>query len=100
MSVARRPPGTGLVEGPPGERRGLRRRELAYDQRGQRVAPHIHVSVGLKAHSATGRTSHLLGARVQFLTELLIIEVRTPTMLRVPEPGMYDVPLLRIDPEV
>ena len=73
---------------------------LAYDQRSQRVAPHIHVAVGLKAHSAIGRTSHLLGARVQFLTELLIIEVRTPTMLRVPEPGMYDVPLLRIDPEV
>ena len=72
---------------------------LAYDRRNQRVAPHIHIAVGLKAHSATGRTSHLLGARVQFLSELLIVEVRTPTMLRVPEPGMYDVPLLRIGPD-
>ena len=72
---------------------------LAYDRGNDCVAPHIHVAVGLKAHSAAGRTSHLLGARVQFLTELLIVEVRTPTLLRVPEPAMYDVPLLRIDRE-
>jgi hypothetical protein len=32
-----------------------------------RVAPHNHVAVGLKEHSATGHTSHLLAATVQFL---------------------------------
>ena len=31
---------------------------LAYEEAGGRVAPHIHVSVGLKEHSATGHTSH------------------------------------------
>ena len=35
---------------------------LAYDDNRHRIAPHIHVTVGLKEHSATGHTSHLLGA--------------------------------------
>ena len=69
---------------------------IAWDEANQRVAPHVHVAVGLKAYSADARTSHLLGARVQFLTEMLIIEVSDPAMLRVPEAGMYDVPLLRV----
>lgn len=57
---------------------------LAYDAANDRVAPHIHVAVGLKEHSATGHTSHLLGATVQFLTEMLVIEVTAPAMRRVP----------------
>lgn len=71
---------------------------LAYDPVQNRVAPHIHVSVGLKEQSATGHTSHLLGANVQFLTEMLIIEVTAPTMSRVREPTLYDVPLLQFEP--
>lgn len=51
---------------------------LAYDPDTDQVQPHIHVSVGLKEHSATGYTSHLLSARVQFLTEMLVIEIPTP----------------------
>jgi hypothetical protein len=43
---------------------------LAWDQTAERVAPHIHLAVGLKEHSATGHTSHLLAATVQFLTEI------------------------------
>jgi hypothetical protein len=35
------------------------------------------------------------GARVQFLVEMLLVEVITPTMLRTREPARYDVPLLR-----
>lgn len=68
---------------------------LAYDHAHDRVAPHIHVSVGLKEHSATGHTSHLLTATVQFLTEMLIIEVTAPDMQRIPQPDLYDVPLLQ-----
>jgi predicted DNA-binding protein with PD1-like motif len=34
------------------------------------MLPHIHVTVGLKEHSATGHTSHLLSAKTQFLTEM------------------------------
>jgi predicted DNA-binding protein with PD1-like motif len=66
---------------------------LAPDDDGS-VRPHIHVSVGLKEHSATAHTSHLLSARVQFLTELLVIEVTSPEMRRRPDEGLYDVPLL------
>jgi predicted DNA-binding protein with PD1-like motif len=69
---------------------------IAYDDAHDRIAPHIHVSVGLKEHSATGHTSHLLAATIQFLTEMLIIEVAAPVMRRIPEASLYDVPLLRI----
>ena len=68
---------------------------LAYDPAEGRVAPHVHVSVGLKAHSATGHTSHLLGATVQFLTEMVVVEVAHPTMLRQRNAALYDVPLLQ-----
>jgi len=68
---------------------------LAYDPHEDRVAPHIHVSVGLKEHSATAHTSHLLGATVQFLTELLVIETTAPQMHRVRDSDLYDVPLLQ-----
>ncbi len=39
------------------------------------ILPHIHTSVGLKEHSASAHTSHLLAAKVQFLTEMIIVEV-------------------------
>ncbi|WP_406474297.1 PPC domain-containing DNA-binding protein [Streptomyces platensis] len=67
---------------------------LARDPDTGELLPHIHVSAGLKAHSADGRTSHLLGARVQFLSELLVVEVTSPTMTRIPDPDLYGVPLL------
>lgn len=68
---------------------------LAYDPVADQVAPHIHVAVGLKEHSAAGHTSHLLDAQVQFLTEMLVIEVTSPQMNRIRQPDLYDVPLLR-----
>lgn len=68
---------------------------LAYDPDTDSIAPHIHLSVGLKAHSATGHTSHLLAATVQFLTELVIVEVTAPALRRVRQPDLYDVPLLQ-----
>ena len=67
---------------------------LAYDPAEDRLQPHIHVTVGLKAHSAAGHTSHLQRARVQFLTEMLLIEVTTPDMRRRANPDLYNVPLL------
>jgi predicted DNA-binding protein with PD1-like motif len=68
---------------------------LAWDKTTGKVAPHIHVAVGLKAHSATGYTSHLMGATVQFLTEMLVIEVTSPQLDRVRDPDLYDAPLIR-----
>jgi predicted DNA-binding protein with PD1-like motif len=67
---------------------------LAWDDTTGQVAPHVHVTVGLKEHSATGHTSHLLGATVQFLTEMIIVEVVQPAMFRRKQPDLYDVPLL------
>lgn len=68
---------------------------LAYDPTTNTISPHIHVAVGLKEHSATGHTSHLLAAEVQFLTEMLLIEVLTPAMHRIPDPDLHNVPLLQ-----
>ncbi|XVS62075.1 PPC domain-containing DNA-binding protein [Actinosynnema sp. CA-299493] len=67
---------------------------LAYDEAGDQVHPHTHVSVGLKEHSAAGYTSHLLNARVQFLTEMLIIEIAQPALIRRRNANLYDVPQL------
>lgn len=58
-------------------------------------SPHIHVAVGRKEQSADAAASHLLSATVQFLTELVIIEVLDPAMLRTPDPALYNAPLLR-----
>lgn len=69
---------------------------LAYDDESDTVLPHIHVSVGLKAHSATAHTSHLLGAKIQFLTEMYLVEVAGPSMTRVRQPQLFDVPLLTL----
>ena len=68
---------------------------LAYDEQAGEVRPHIHVAVGLKEHSATGHTSHLLAARVQFLTEMLVLEVTDPPMWRERRADLHDVPVLR-----
>lgn len=68
---------------------------LAYDDETETVLPHIHVSVGLKAHSATGHTSHLLGARIQFLTEMYLVEIQQPKLSRIRHEDLFGVPLLR-----
>ncbi|MPZ66551.1 MAG: DUF296 domain-containing protein [Pseudonocardiaceae bacterium] len=68
---------------------------LAYDDATETVLPHVHVAVGLKEHSATAHASHLLSARVQFLTEMLLVEVTSPRMCRFADPDLYNVPLLR-----
>ncbi|MBN1173213.1 MAG: DUF296 domain-containing protein [Micromonosporaceae bacterium] len=70
---------------------------LAWDPDTKRVLPHIHCSVGVKEHSATGHTSHLLAATVQFLTELVVVEITEPDIRRIRDPELYDVPLLRLD---
>ncbi|MEU7171557.1 MULTISPECIES: PPC domain-containing DNA-binding protein [Micromonospora] len=70
---------------------------IAWDDTNQRILPHIHLTAGLKEHSATAHTSHLLDATVQFLTEMLIIEVASPAMRRLPNSTLYDVPQLHLD---
>jgi predicted DNA-binding protein with PD1-like motif len=67
---------------------------LAYDPDTGAVRPHIHVTVGEKARSAVGHTSHLLSATVQFLVEMIVVEVTSPLMTRPQNPALYDVPTL------
>jgi predicted DNA-binding protein with PD1-like motif len=70
---------------------------IAYDDATDEILPHIHVSVGLKQHSATAHTSHLLGAQVQFLTEMVIVEVADPSMRRRANPDLYGIRLLQFE---
>lgn len=70
---------------------------LAWDAESNRVAPHIHVTTGLKAQSAEGRTSHLLDAQVQFIAELVIVEVTSPNLTRPRLPSLHNVPVLAFD---
>lgn len=67
---------------------------IAYDHQNDHLLPHIHTSLGIKDHAATGHTSHLLSARVLFLVEMLFIEIAAPAMHRQRNPNLYDVPLL------
>lgn len=70
---------------------------LAHDPATDTVTPHIHISLGSKERSATGHTSHLLDATVQFLTEMIIVEVTAPAMTRKRRPDLYNVPLLQFE---
>jgi predicted DNA-binding protein with PD1-like motif len=67
---------------------------IAWDEASQRIVPHVHTTLGLQEHSATGYTSHLLQARVQFLVEIIVVEVTAPAMTRPPDHDLYDVPRL------
>ncbi|MFI6113298.1 PPC domain-containing DNA-binding protein [Kitasatospora sp. NPDC051164] len=71
---------------------------LAWDTEKDCLAPHIHVAAGIKGKSAEGRVSHLLGAKVQFICEIPIIEVTNaaegPALTRQRSAELYDVPLL------
>jgi predicted DNA-binding protein with PD1-like motif len=67
---------------------------LAYDADRGEIVPHVHATLGEKARSAAGYTSHLMSARVQFLVEMVVVEVVSPLMTRPRHPELYDVPLL------
>lgn len=67
---------------------------LAWNEEENCLAPHIHVSVGIKEEAAEGRTSHLLGGIVQFIGELVVEEITTPEVTRRAAPDLYGVPLL------
>jgi len=71
---------------------------LAYDPDRDTIVPHIHTTLGEKARAATGHTSHLLEASVQFLVEMIVVEVLNPTMTRPVNSELYNVPLLTFAP--
>ncbi len=67
---------------------------LAFDEETGQISPHIHVSIGRKTDAATARMSHLLSAKVLFLTEMVVVEVVQPQFRRIPNPALYNVGLL------
>lgn len=71
---------------------------LAFEEETGKISPHIHVSIGRKTDSALARMSHLLGAKVLFLTEMVIVEVVHPQFRRIQNPSLYNVGLLSFLP--
>ena len=67
---------------------------LAWDEANQTVTPHIHLSVGRRLHGAVGHTSHLFDAEVQFIIEMVIVEVASPEWSRPKDPALHDLSLL------
>lgn len=67
---------------------------LAWDSETDQISPHIHVSIGQKTDSALSRMSHLLDARVLFLTEMVVVEVIKPHLRRIKDASLYNVGLL------
>jgi predicted DNA-binding protein with PD1-like motif len=67
---------------------------LAFDEEAGQISPHIHVSIGQKTNSAIARMSHLLNAKVLFLTEMVVIEVLKPHFRRINNPSLYNIGLL------
>lgn len=65
---------------------------IAWNEEEEALSPHVHVAVGIKGQSAEARTSHLLAGTVQFISELIVVEV-DPVLLR-PKIGPYAVPTL------
>ena len=67
---------------------------ISYDESNQKILPHIHVSVGVKTQSSVAYTSHLISAKVLFLSEMLVIEVISPKMTRAVNPDLFNISLL------
>jgi predicted DNA-binding protein with PD1-like motif len=67
---------------------------IAHDPTTKRILPHVHTSVGLKERAADGFTSHLLGATVQFIAEIILVEVTDPIIGRPQDRDLYGVPRL------
>ena len=67
---------------------------IAVDAGTGQLSVHVHLSAGRRHAGADGYTSHLLGGTVQFLFEAMLVEVVGPPMLRLRDPGRYEIPYL------
>jgi predicted DNA-binding protein with PD1-like motif len=56
--------------------------------------PHLHIAVGVKDAAAAAYAGHLLGAEAHYTVEILIDEVVSPALLRVPDPQAHGIPTL------
>jgi predicted DNA-binding protein with PD1-like motif len=56
---------------------------------------HLHVAVGVKDQAAGAYAGHLLAAETHYVAELVLDEVLSPTMTRVPDAAAYGLENLR-----
>ncbi len=59
---------------------------------------HLHASVGAKGESARATAGHVLGGTVQYPTEVVITEILSPVIDRVPNARARGLATLSFDP--
>ncbi|MEV7972799.1 DUF296 domain-containing protein [Cellulomonas sp. NPDC089187] len=67
---------------------------VLWDEQTQTATPHLHVALGVKNTGATGYAGHLLGGEVHYTAEVVVEEVLSPTLLRVPDAAAFGIPTL------
>ncbi|MDC7222883.1 MAG: DNA-binding protein [Spirochaetales bacterium] len=67
---------------------------IAFDEKIDDLSFHIHVTMGLRAHSATAYTGHLLSGKVQYLSEMILHEVLEPSMIKQVNKDLYNISVL------
>jgi len=58
------------------------------------LLPHFHISVGSRLNSASASTSHFISGTVQFLIEMVVVEVLSPDLVRLSDESVYNLKLL------
>lgn len=67
---------------------------IAYDKETGTILPHFHISIGSRLNSATAHTSHFISGKVQFLIEMMLVEVLSPSMERILDENVFNLRLL------
>lgn len=67
---------------------------IAYDNEKNEISPHFHVSAGKRLSSGEGYTSHFIQGKVQFVMELIFVEVLSPSMERILDENTFNLKLL------
>jgi len=67
---------------------------IACDPKTGLLLPHFHISIGSRLKSASANTSHFLTGTVQFLIEMVLVEVLSPVIVRTTDEDVYNLKLL------
>ncbi|MBP1743552.1 MAG: DNA-binding protein [Firmicutes bacterium] len=67
---------------------------IAHDPETGSILPHFHISIGIRLSSASAYTSHFISGTVQFLIEMVLVEVLSPNLVRTLDENVYSLKLL------
>lgn len=67
---------------------------IAFDPETGLLLPHFHISIGSRLNSASANTSHFLKGTVQFLIEMVLVEVLSPAIVRTTDEHVNNLKLL------